>query len=370
MPDDELEITGRARSGKARMEGLSAEERSALASKAAESRWEEERHLTEQAEQVFKATHTGDLPLAGKIIQCAVLEDGTRVISRNAIFRAFGRTKRGRAKDETRVPDMPSFADAKNIQPFIGDFIEGGLKTLVYRDLKGRTRAGYNALVLPQLCDVYLEARRQGILTKSQQALAVAAEILTRSLSKVGIIALVDEATGYQEVRDRRALQEILNKYIGKELARWVSTFPQDFYKEIFRLKNWMFDPASTRRPVHMAQITVDLVYRRLAPGVLAKLRELSPKDEHGRRKHKLFQWLSDDFGHPALREHLSNLIFLAKSQEQWEAFVRAVDRAAPRYGDTLPIPYPEAPALTAGFSSESEQLSEQSPSGEEELVS
>ena len=61
--------------------------------------------------------------------------------------------------------------------------------------------------------------------------------------------------------------------------------------------------------------------------------------NEQGRRKHKLFQWLSDDIGHPALRDHLSNLIFLAKSQDEWETFCRAVDRAAPRFGDTLPLP-------------------------------
>jgi len=339
MPEFDEDATGRARSGKARMEALSPAERSALATKAAESRWEGERQLTQHAERVFQATHTGDLPLGGNIIQCAVLEDGTRVISRNAIFRAFGRTKRGRAKDENRVPNMPSFADAKNIQPFVANYIDGGLTTLVYRDLKGRAKAGYNALVLPQLCDVYLEARRQGLLTKSQQGLAVAAEILTRSLSKVGIIALVDEATGYQEVRDSVALQEILNKFIGKELANWVRTFPQEFYKEVFRLKRWTFDPDSSKRPMLMANITVDLVYRRLAPGVLARLRELSPMNEQGRRKHKLFQWLSDDIGHPALRDHLSNLIFLAKSQDEWETFCRAVDRAAPRFGDTLPLP-------------------------------
>jgi P63C domain-containing protein len=237
---------------------------------------------------------------------------------------------------------MPSFADAKNLQPFVASYIEGGLKTVVYRDLRGRVMAGYNALVLPQLCDVYLEARRQGALTKSQEALAMAAEILARSLSKVGIIALVDEATGYQEVRDRVALQQILNKYIGLELAKWVRTFPQEFYKEIFRLKGWTFDPDSSRRPILMANITIDLVYRRLAPGVLAKLKELSPKDEHGRRKHKLFQWLSEDIGHPALKDHLSGLIFLAKSQDQWDAFCRSVDRVVPRFGDTLPLYFPE----------------------------
>ena len=88
-----------------------------------------------------------------------------------------------------------------------------------------------------------------------------------------------------------------------------------------------------------MANLTVDLVYKRLAPGVLERLRELSPKDEKGRRKRKLFQWLSEDLGHPALKDHLAGLIYLAKAQDEWEPFQKAVDRVSPKYGDTLLLP-------------------------------
>lgn len=339
--DENESKDGRVKSGKARMELLSPSQRSELARQGAHARWESERQLEEDAEHIFQALRTGSMPIAGTEIQCAVLDDKerTRVISRNAVFRAFGRTKRGRAIDEIRVADMPSFIDAINLQPFVAQYIDGGLKRIVYRNLKGRVISGYNALLLPQMCDVYLEARKQGVLIKSQEKLAVMAEILARSLSKVGIIALVDEATGFQEIRDRQALQEILNKYIGKELAKWVRTFPQEFYKEIFRLKNWSFDPSSSKRPVMMANLTVDLVYKRLAPGVLERLRELSPKDEKGRRKRKLFQWLSEDLGHPALKDHLAGLIYLAKAQDEWEPFQKAVDRVSPKYGDTLLLP-------------------------------
>jgi hypothetical protein len=184
------------------------------------------------------------------------------------------------------------------------------------------------------------------VLTRAQEKLAGIAEIIARSLSKIGIIALVDEATGYQDIRDRQALQELLNRYIGKELAKWVKTFPQEFYKEIFRLQNWTFDPDSTKRPWKMARLTIDLVYRRLAPGVLDKLKTMSPKNENGRRKSKLFQGLSEDVGHPALKDHLAGLTFLARAQDNWESFQKAVDRVAPRYGDTLPLPLPETETI------------------------
>jgi hypothetical protein len=60
-----------------------------------------------------------------------------------------------------------------------------------------------------------------------------------RGLAHVGIIALVDEATGYQDVRDRLALQAILDAYLRKELAAWAKRFPEEFYRQIFRLRDW-----------------------------------------------------------------------------------------------------------------------------------
>ena len=64
-------------------------------------------------------------------------------------------------------------------------------------------------------------------------------EILAPALARVGIIALIDEATGYQEIRDRQALQQILDKYLLKEYAAWAKRFPDEFYKQIFKLRGW-----------------------------------------------------------------------------------------------------------------------------------
>ncbi len=66
------------------------------------------------------------------------------------------------------------------------------------------------------------------------ERIAKAASLLIRGLAYVGIVALVDEATGYQEVRDKRALQSILDKYLRKELAAWAKRFPDEFCKEMF----------------------------------------------------------------------------------------------------------------------------------------
>ena len=75
--------------------------------------------------------------------------------------------------------------------------------------------------MLPLVCDVYLAARAAGVLTRKQLPIAEACEILVRALAQTGIIALVDEATGFQEVRDRRTLEAILNRYLRQEFAAW-----------------------------------------------------------------------------------------------------------------------------------------------------
>lgn len=288
--------------------------------------------------ELQRATHQGSLKIGEKELECAVLEDGTRVISRNAIFRAFERTQRGRAKYETRVPNMPSFLDARNLKPLINKDLERELKQIKYLNLNDKNVAGYNAEVIPLLCDLYLEARSSGVLIKSQLQLAEASEILVRSLSKVGIIALVDEATGYQKVRARYELEAILDKFISKELCKWAKTFPDDFYEEMFRLRNWQYMPLSVARPGVVGKYTNDLVYERLAPGILEELKRITPKNGDGKHTQKLFQRLTEDVGHPRLREHLSAVIALMKASSTWDQFYRMVQRALPKYCEQMTI--------------------------------
>ena len=238
---------------------------------------------------------------------------------------------------------MPSFIDAKNLIPFIDNDLMGELKGFDYLAINNRAVSGYKAEILPSLCEVYLKAREEpGVLRVQQLPLAKASEILVRVLSKVGITALIDEATGYQEVRDRLALQKILDKYITDEWAKWTKTFPDEFYKELFRLKNIPYPPdtRTLKKPSYVGHWTNDVVYSRLAPGVLNELRIKNPRQPSGSRRRKFHQYLTRDIGHPALKEHLSNVIFLMKSCAKWEDFKRRLNRARAKYGHTLEIPF------------------------------
>jgi hypothetical protein len=169
-----------------------------------------------------------------------------------------------------------------------------------------------------------------------QKRIAARCDILIRGLATVGIIALVDEATGFQYDRARKALSEILERFISKELVKYSSMFTDDFYREMFRLRGWHYNEGSTKRPIHAAKLTIDLVYARLAPGVFEELKRLTPRNERGRLKHKLFQRLTEDFGHPRLREHLKAVTHLMLAFDDWRDFYRGLQRSFPKYNENL----------------------------------
>jgi hypothetical protein len=289
-------------------------------------------------ENIPVATHQGTLKiLEGLEIPCAVLEDGTRILSSRGFLKALGRPWRGvYKKDRT---NMPSFLAAKNLTPFISNELNDVLSPVIYQTQKGTERSGYKAELLPMVCDVYLKARDETRLPWKQERTARACDLLMRALAHVGIIALVDEATGYQHDRAKDALEKILQKFISKELSRWVKTFPNEYYEQMFRLRGLSYHEFSNKRPSYMGRLTNDIVYERLAPGVLKELQRITPKDDKGRRAHKYFQRLTDETGYPRLKEHLWALIGLMRVSPNWRKFHGMLERAFPKYGSTPEFP-------------------------------
>ena len=234
-----------------------------------------------------------------------VLEDETRVLSQQGFLGALGRAKKAKGgHGAQQVDQLPAFLSATNLDPFIDAELRGSTTPIPFASSEGGRGYGYPAELLPQVCDVYLKARETGALRQGQEHIAARAEILLRGLAVIGIIGLVDEATGYQEVRAKRALAAILEKYLAEELQPWTRTFPYEFYEQIFRLKGWP-GPDGAKRPHIIGRYTNDFVYQRIAPSVLSELQERNPRLPSGHRAHKHHQWFNPEFGHPKLREHL-----------------------------------------------------------------
>lgn len=163
--------------------------------------------------------------------------------------------------------------------------------------------------------------------------MASRADILIRGCATVGIIALVDDAKGYQEIRARRALSTILERFIAQELQPRTRTFPYEFYKQIFRLKHGS-GPDGMKRPSIIGHYTNDIVYARIAACVLDELQRKNPTLPSGNRKNKHHQWFTLDLGHPRLREHLAAVIALMRAAASWSQLQRSLKRAFAVWND------------------------------------
>lgn len=331
--------------GRARATKLSTEERSAIAKKAARARWKLD---------PVKATHSGTIKIGDLEIECAVLPGGQRVLSERAVLRALGRPIGGmmarvaRGQDGAKSKGNPEriggSALPETIKPYVPDEFVARDRVVPYTNPKhvdpDQVLSGVQAEALPMLCEAWLHARRAGVLkTPQMTATAAQAEVLVSALARVGIVALVDEASGYQAVRDQDALQAILDRYLRTELAAWAKRFPDEFYRQIFRLRGWEWRGMKVNRPGIVGYYTKDLVYARLAPGLLEELQSRQPRDPSKGRKGFLHQWLTDDIGCPALSQHLHATIALMRVSKTWTAFMGLMDAALPKRDDTLTLP-------------------------------
>ncbi len=104
QPTEPTEPTGRAKGGLARAEKLTADQRKEIARGAAQARW---------SGGIPRATHEGTLHLGTIEIQCAVLENGQRVLTQSDVMRALGRARqaKGRQYYDADV-NLPAFLTA------------------------------------------------------------------------------------------------------------------------------------------------------------------------------------------------------------------------------------------------------------------
>lgn len=331
---DQQKNAGKAKGGAARALSLSPERRKEIADKAIKTKLE--------LAKLPKATHgSSDHPLriADIEIPCYVLEDGTRVLSQNGLQTSIGMSLSGGIGGEQRIAILLSKIQEKGID--IKDLIARIKSPVLFRPpIGGNIGYGFEATVLADICDALLAARQANILTPSQIKYAEQAEILIRGFARVGIIALIDEATGYQKDRAKDALAKILEAFVAKELQPYLKTFPSDYYEQLFRLYGYQFPPENKRpqwRPAFFGTITNEVVYNRLAPDLLPELKKAASKAE---RRAKLHQWLTQDIGHPKLREHLASIVSILKLSKSPEEFRANVNLVHPRYGETTQMDF------------------------------
>lgn len=254
----------------------------------------------------------GSLRLGDDIeIECHVLSDHRRVFTQREVVRVLS----GGRRSGSYIQSIPAF-DHEALPQRVVQFNEPGASPTNY---------GYEATLLIEVCEAYLDARDAATLRPTQLGIAQRAEIVMRACARVGIIALVDEATGYQEIRENRALEAKLRAFIADQMGAWSKRFPDEFWYELARLEGIRYSPRN--RPLRWGKYVMDFVYDALDPDVGRKLREINPGPGKGHNHH---QWLQE-FGQQELNNHLQQVVATMRLCNDMSDFKRKFERVFSR---------------------------------------
>jgi len=317
-------VSKQAKGGIARAEKLSTEQRRDIAKKAADARWQKLRLQN----SIPVADTAGKLRIGEVELDVYVLQDRRRVISKKAMAHAL------QLKSEGGNAFMRTLS-RKGIASVISDELRKKIeKPIFFQGIKGESCDGYEAEVLIEVCDSIIEAKNKNKLVNSQLFLAFQAEVIFRSAAKIGIIALVDEATGYLDsIKDE--YRKLFESFVKNELSEWEKHFPDKFFSMIYRLYGLKRQaPDSSKHPQFFGHFIRKFVYFPLANSNGAILFELEKKNPvvyaGGTRKYKFFQYLSDEVGVDAFKQHLWQVVGIGEASPDKTAFERSFYRAFP----------------------------------------
>ncbi|MXO98933.1 hypothetical protein GRI97_08025 [Altererythrobacter xixiisoli] len=243
----------------------------------------------------------GKIDLGGDELDVYVLDTGDRVISLRSAVKSIAEADSGDLAKFTGVSALKSYINNDLILAELLDFSIPGTQ------FSGR---GMTTEHFELICRGYVQALyKQAPLTDRQRQIAIKCAVLTAGLTRTGLDALIDEATGYQFERAEDALQVKLRLFIAEELRAWEKTFPDDLWEEFGRLTNWQ-GPLSSR-PKYWGKLVIELIYDTLDPDVAKYLRDNRPAP--GIRWH---QNLTENHGARQLVARCYEIVGLAKSCE------------------------------------------------------
>lgn len=261
----------------------------------------------------------GVIDFAGRRVSCAVLDTKVRVLTQESFLTTLGRAGKAKGGQGSqrlmRMDGLPPFIAAENLLPFVSDDLRRAATPIRFRTRRGSKAYGYDALLLPMVCEVYLSARdahldalkaaqrqREGgraiearaILLPSQERIVQTCDLLMRAMARKHIVALVDQATGYQDQEVRDEIAKILAQYIAPHLMPWTLRFPDEFFRQLYRIYGWPYVPGNRKMSQYVGKFINKYVYEVLPPGVLEALQELNPVTEKGHRATQNHRFLTD----------------------------------------------------------------------------
>lgn len=325
MADDTPQSLG----GKARNEVLSKEEKREIAKRGARARWGE-RAAKASDPSLLRATHQGQMIVGGLELDCYVLEDGRRVFHKRGMAKALG-MKSGGGNVFLRAMRR------KGLGSEIGQELVASIENPInFKPLTQDLAHGYEATVLVEICKAIIRAAEADKLSETQNRLVLQARTILHAFAKVGVTALIDEATGFQQVRAPDALRLLVQQYIEEEKRQWQKQFPDDYYDELNRvygsrrLTTTSSGAVIQNRPQHFAKFTRTYVYQPLENGaVLEELDRINPK-VNGSRRARFHQHLSEEYGLEKLKLQVREVLTLMKVSDNVNQFKRLFAKRFP----------------------------------------
>ncbi len=326
-----------AKGGKARASVLTADERRDIARGGALARWRKEKgedykapaveeqdevsleNFDESEEEIVDepsrptlasldrsnlpySMFSGKLELGDVVLDCHVLNDLRRVLTQRKMISGLGMSHGSAGKQGG--DRLGKFLAGKAISPFVSNDLQVRIDSPMRFVTDDRQTAfGYEATVLVDICEAVLKARDADELQKQQEGIAKRCEILLRAFAKVGIIALIDEVTGYQEVRAKQALQLKVQAFIAEDLQEWAKMFPDEFWYELARLEGIRYSARS--RPLRWGKYVMAFVYDAVDADIGQELRRLNPQPHFLKNHH---QWLKS-FGREKVNNQIQRVI-------------------------------------------------------------
>jgi hypothetical protein len=252
--------------------------------------------------KIPEAKWPGVLPIGEKELEVYVLDDGRRVISRTGATAALVGPQGG--------GNLESFIGVQALRGYIPADLQEQFFEFAIPGVVNKTVLGMTAETFLDICNAYVCAQDAGVLkSESQARIAGQAAMFLSAVAKVGLIALIDEVTGYQYERAQDALQLKLKLFLAEEMRKWEKTFPDELWREFGRLTHWR--GTLHQRPKYWGHLVMELVYQYLDPDVADWLKKNNPKPQHG---WNYFQWLNEQYGLKKLVEHLWMLIGMASA--------------------------------------------------------
>lgn len=264
-------------------------------------------------------------------LPCYVLNDGQRV------FRLTNLTKALRQKDHGKIGN---YLAASNINKYLPERLRP-LKdhdhdrvpqgTLEF-EFAEKIEKGYNSEDFMDVCSAFVTAHLNNEeLSEAQREIVRNANKFILATAKVGIVALIDEATGYQKQRKSDALQLKMRYFLTDDdkAREWEKTFPDELWYEFGRLTGWK--GSLKKRPKYWGKLVNELIYNYLDKDISIYLRQNKVPKYNGYKKY--FQWLNDQKGVKELTQQIWQIIGMSKScQDMKQLKVMAKEQ----FGDTL----------------------------------